>query len=281
MEGKIEAILAGPNCRSRSILRHVPVPGRPDAPRPIRAWGGGEFGMEGITEEEWNIIYEDDVMLWRFWFLFIVSQQVRKAMGYPSDVKVAMEHPASPKEYNDSVVSWWDTVEWQSMKKEHNLTEVTFTQGSLGGDAVKPTTVGGSMRLSVEEFQTGKNLRRRGVLTSKKLARWAPGMMRMMASSLYEAMYGRVATIKALSWEEHLAYNHTPYRRDCRVCQESLQQVEPHRRIRHPQSAVLSVDVAGPLIPAVDQARRKSSEVDVGWRADLEVSEERWEADIG
>ena len=32
-DGKLEAILGGPNCRSRSILRHVPIPNCPQAPR--------------------------------------------------------------------------------------------------------------------------------------------------------------------------------------------------------------------------------------------------------
>lgn len=68
LDGKISAIVGGPNCRSRSILRHRPIEGRPDAPRPIRAWNGAEYGVNDLTESEWNIIYEDDIMLRRFGF---------------------------------------------------------------------------------------------------------------------------------------------------------------------------------------------------------------------
>ena len=40
LEGKIHALVAGSNCRTRSLLRHIPVPGNPNAPRPVRRWGG-------------------------------------------------------------------------------------------------------------------------------------------------------------------------------------------------------------------------------------------------
>ena len=38
LSGKILAILGGPNCRSRSVLRHQPIEGFPWAPRPVRVW---------------------------------------------------------------------------------------------------------------------------------------------------------------------------------------------------------------------------------------------------
>ena len=46
--------------------------------------------------------------------------------------------------------------------------------------------------------------------------------------------------------------NHTPYRRDCLVCQQTLQQAHPHRRVKHPTGGVLSLDTAGPLVKAQD-----------------------------
>ena len=45
-------------------------------------------------------------------------------------------------------------------------------------------------------------------------------------------------------------HGHTPYRRDCAVCQQTMQQCHPHRKVPHPVGGVLSLDVAGPLIPA-------------------------------
>lgn len=35
LEGKLLAVIGGPNCRTRRVLRHRPIEGQPDAPRPI------------------------------------------------------------------------------------------------------------------------------------------------------------------------------------------------------------------------------------------------------
>ena len=43
-EGKLLAVVGGPNCRTRSVLRHRPIEGQPDAPRSVRSWNGGEHG---------------------------------------------------------------------------------------------------------------------------------------------------------------------------------------------------------------------------------------------
>ena len=53
--------------------------------------------------------------------------------------------------------------------------------------------------------------------------------------------------MKKLSWEEHIKLGHLPYRRDCRVCQEASARDRPHRRLRHPEGNVLSVDLTGPF----------------------------------
>ena len=52
VEGKLLAVAGGPNCRTRSVLRHRPIEGQPDAPRPVRSWKGGEFGASWITPKE-------------------------------------------------------------------------------------------------------------------------------------------------------------------------------------------------------------------------------------
>ena len=69
LSGKILAILGGPNCRSRSVLRHRPIEGQPWAPRPVRCWEGGEFGAHWINKKEKKMIQEDDTLLWRMIFL--------------------------------------------------------------------------------------------------------------------------------------------------------------------------------------------------------------------
>ena len=51
LEGKLKAVLGGPNCRTRSVLRHYPIEGNPQAPRPVREWDGGEFGKKDLSPQ--------------------------------------------------------------------------------------------------------------------------------------------------------------------------------------------------------------------------------------
>ena len=92
------------------------------------------------------------------------------------------------------------------------------------------------------------------VKSSKDLSRWAPGVMAMVAEALTTQVMQRNPMLRPLSWDEHSAHGHTPYRRDCAVCQQTLQQRDPHRKVPYPVGGVLSLDVAGPLIPAKDIA---------------------------
>ena len=65
IQGKILGIAGGPNCRSRSVLRHYEIPGCDTAPRPVRAWKGEEYGKKDLGEKEKKLVEEDDILLWR------------------------------------------------------------------------------------------------------------------------------------------------------------------------------------------------------------------------
>ena len=250
LEGKIDALLAGPNCRSRSLLRHIPVPGQPSAPRPIRRWGGEEFGIHDATEEEKQKLHDDDVLMWRTIFLYMVASYMRRVRNISAPVMFSLEQPASPCSYMPEVVSWWETDEWKRLAQEFAFEECTFNQGSLGGASPKPTTFGGSLQLEVDGHRmNGRSVK---ITNSSQLSRWAPGVMAMVASALIQQVLKPEIYSRALTWNEHLEFRHVPYRRDCRVCQESSQQCPPHRRVRDPIAGVLSIDTAGPLIPAYD-----------------------------
>ena len=80
----------------------------------------------------------------------------------------------------------------------------------------------------------------------------APGVMAMVAEALMFQVMQRAPKLCPLSWDEHIAHGHTPYRRDCAVCQQTVQQRNPHRKVPYPVGRVLSLDVAGPLVPAKD-----------------------------
>ena len=61
-----------PNCRSRSVLRRYP-----GGPRPVRSWEE-PWGTSQLTEEELNMCLEDDIMMWRQIFLYLVAEMSRK-----------------------------------------------------------------------------------------------------------------------------------------------------------------------------------------------------------
>ena len=243
MDGWVEGILCGPNCRTRSMLRHIPKPG---APRPVRDWEGGEWGSKRNTCDEDQKVFEDDVMLWRAIFLGLLATHVRRAQeGRTEDVKFMVEQPAEPSEFPE-VVSLWRTKEWRRLKEMYEWQEATFSQGDWGGKAVKPTTVGGNLELQLPKKK--KLMKGETVQSSKDLERWAPGMMREVAKAIITQVQEKKSglRLKKIGWEEHLQNGHTPFRRDCYVCQQSRQKQNPHRRVRRPLSGVLSLDTAGP-----------------------------------
>jgi hypothetical protein len=59
LDGWVKAWIGGPPCRTRSVLRHLDVPGE-DMPRPLRAWEGGEWGIEGLSNFEKSQLFQDD-----------------------------------------------------------------------------------------------------------------------------------------------------------------------------------------------------------------------------
>ena len=72
----------------------------------------------------------------------------------------------------------------------------------------------------------------------------------MVAEALMVQVMRQEPKLRPLSWDEHIAHGHTPYRRDCAVCQQTTQLCHPHRKAPHPVGGVLSQNVAGPLVPA-------------------------------
>ena len=252
IDGHIDGVIEGPNCRTRSVLRHFPKPG---APRPVRDWEDGMWGSKRNTPEEDKKVYEDDVLMWRLWTIALVAIHVRRTQDdSKKDVKVLVEQPKEPDEYPE-VVSFWRTEEWTRLRNIYNFQEQTFLQGDWEGKAPKPTTVGGNLALRPPIKDAKKSWTGGKIKNSKDLERWAPGMMREIARSIYVWIQGgeEGGSLRKLSWQEHLRLGHVPFRRDCLTCQQSRQRQNPHRKKkRHPLSGVLSLDTAGPYKDGTD-----------------------------
>lgn len=105
--------------------------------------------------QEKQAVLEDDTLLCRFLLLYVVSEEVRKAMGKSQHVFFGMEQPAAP-ERKQEVVSWWRTDQWRTLKDLYNLKEQTFNQSAFGGVATKPTTWAGNMVINLPEDKRGE-----------------------------------------------------------------------------------------------------------------------------
>ena len=133
------------------------------------------------------------------------SNYSRRARNIPQEVHFSLEQPSSPKSYEPEVVSFWDTKEWDELKREFKWSEVHCDQGRMGGLSTKRTTFGGSLELNVEDFMLGASRNER-VKNSKELSRWAPGLMSSLAQSLMKNVFTKVVSKqKVLTWAEHVA----------------------------------------------------------------------------
>ena len=202
-------------------------------PRPLRSWGDGEHGISGLSQFEKEQVYIDDVLLLRFLLLYVISEEVRKANQEPQPTTIMIEQPADLAQMPE-VVTLWRTKIWKRLANLYQLQTQTFNQSEFACKSTKPTTIGGTMRIHVPmpgrrglprevEGKTKEEL----CQESKGLSRWPPLMMREIATSIQvDTMKGEVK-MRALSWKEHVAAGHTPFRKDCLVCQEAFSQRLP------------------------------------------------------
>ena len=166
-------------------------------------------------------------------YLGIVGDFVKKSIDPKDEMIFALEQPEEPK-YKPEVVSFWWTREWQSLVYKPEATPV------------KPTKFGGNLVLELPKEKNDLAVSRpsEGSGDSKRLARWVPRLMDLVADALCRQAFKETEIeCKAMTWAEHCAAGHVPFRRDCRVCQESSATGRPH----YPLNGTLSVDVAGPL----------------------------------
>eukprot|EP00438_Fugacium_kawagutii_P024973 Skav217964 [mRNA] locus=scaffold3450:124613:131011:+ [translate_table: standard] len=257
LDGEVKGWMGGPPCRTRSVLRHIEVPGVPDMPRPVRSWEE-QFGMTDISAAEKEKVREDDILLFRYLLLFVISEEVRKVLKRVQKVAFGVEQPSPPK--NPEVVTFWKTPQWKMMRRLYGMDQQNFNQATFGGIHGKPTTWGGNLRLRIpEEEVLGRKRKIHGkskdqiCQESRLLSRWVPGMMRAVAEKIQEEVYQKRVVLRRLSWKEHVLAEHTPFRRDCKVCQEASARDAKHVRSKLPAKAgILSLDVSGPFRSAQD-----------------------------
>ena len=77
LDDTIEAVVCGPNCRTRSVLKHFPSPDQPDAPKPV-IWRGEEWGLRSNSDAERKKVEDDELMLWRAITVSLISIHNRR-----------------------------------------------------------------------------------------------------------------------------------------------------------------------------------------------------------
>ena len=108
------------------------------------------------------------------------------------------------------------------------------------------TADGIASNVSREEIQSDLKERLKQTAT---WSTWAPGLLAALKVVIPKFRDGQaqqpmLSKLDLAGWKRHLQAQHVPYRRDCKVCLETMGSAEPHRRKKGQESAfVMSVDI--------------------------------------
>ena len=279
--GRFSAIYAGPPCKTVSFCRFGHD--QDGGPPPLRAREGAlRFGLPWISPEQQEEA-DIDSTLWikTLWLIHL-------ARGSRSDFLFMVEQPRDPKEWREddyalhgghgypSFLCWPETD--RVLVAYDDVIEVRVDQGALGHKRKKPTT----LVTNIHEVKLLNGLQDNSVQRpwptslqarmeeSRSLAEWAPELKRLLLSVAIRVHRGQpplrlrstVPRMNALTaaerkdmemWQNHINQEHLPMRRDCHDCLLAMGRDRPRRRQVCPTSYCLSIDVAGPFEPGVDQ----------------------------
>ena len=161
----------------------------------------------------------------------------------------------------DASRSFWDTRMWKMFSREVDLHEVSFDQGAMGGKARTRTTLGTNIYSLLS--LNGVRIPESDVLPERCEGDhiWSPGLVNAMvvAMSFWHTDSRCTPRLRAMTpaqWQKHVATNHADYRRDCATCVMARGSGRQHRRVHHPETYVLTADVAGPLTPGLDSTSK-------------------------
>ena len=157
----------------------------------------------------------------------------------------------------DGAVPFWSTRLWKVYQRESGLQTVSFDQGAMGGGSRNRTTLATNINnlMSLQELRLpeGSDLPDNG----PNDAIWSPGLVEALVVGLSfwdrePHCAPRIQAFTPEQWKQHVDSNHEVYRKDCLTCVTSRGTGRQHRRVHHPESYVLTADVAGPLSKGLD-----------------------------
>ena len=276
--GRFAMITAGPPCKTVSFCRfgHVEDGGPP----PLRAREGPlRFGLEGISPAQQEEADGDSVLWIKTLWLIHLARESR------GDLCFMVEQPRDPQEWRENEVRLHQGFGYPSFlcwpETDRVLSDgdhIRLDQGCLGHKRKKPTT----LVTNIPEIKMLNGLQDHTVqrpwpatlqermAESRALAEWAPELKRLLVSVALRIHRGQPPLrlrptnprLNALSsqdkkelemWQAHINQEHLPMRRDCHDCLLAMGRDRPRRRQVCPASYCLSIDVAGPFEPGIDQ----------------------------
>ncbi|CAE7498469.1 GIP [Symbiodinium sp. CCMP2456] len=244
MMGKLDGIVGGPPGRG-GVLQHG------EAPK------GSDVKVMSVLAR----------MLWLY-SVAEASRALRSAgPNHQRPVAFALEHPAATtvtsctaRYTTDATTraarSLWTTTMWEAFQEAYQMSQVTFDQQCMGLLNSIPTTIGTNIYylMGLDGMQPeggGKAVKGLGSGV------WAPGLVDAMVTALRfwtraPKESPRLLAFSPEQWKAHIRSNHAEYRRDCLTCVMSRGTGKRHGRVRHPEQFSLTIDLAGPVKPALD-----------------------------
>ena len=271
VQGKIDLWISGPPCRSTSVARHRSDQG----PVPLRGrYHEERFGLPDLSPSQLEQVDLDSVLwlrnLWWIWLAYHHRDPDRRPM------ETLVEQPQDPCEWKDQSEPYPTFTKWPetlSVMRATGMTTTRLSQGALGHSTVKPT----ALMNSIKEVQQLDGLEAKfdestrwpdqvqdRLQFSKSLASWAPGLKLLLKEVIQSRALVVTAKVRKFSkaekdsvaaWQAHFDFGHVPFRHDCSICLESAGRDRPRRQLEHKTSYCLSIDVAGPFQPGIDQAQ--------------------------
>ena len=251
--GRVAAVIGGPPSRTWSVKGH-----RADGPHPLRS-PTEPFGLSTLTSDERDLVDRHTGLCARMMWLHALSTAGRRVRHNPSDgtsmVAFMLEQPQSVEQHvvpSDCAVSsapsFWNTPLWQTYADEAGLFEVHFRQGPWGHAGDKPTTVDTNLP-DLRDLQglQGEVSQVCCSADNRVSPVWAPGFVQAIVYALQRWPCYRLMKFTQADWEQHVANNHVPYRRDCAVCVHGAGNGRRHQGIVHPAVYCMSADIAGPI----------------------------------
>ena len=118
---------------------------------------------------------------------------------------------------------------WKALAEIYGLGTQTFNQSEFAARCTKPTTAGGNPEDPFSNAWSKKRTPRETEGKTKEqlcqesqaLSRWPPLLMCEIATALQLGTLKDQVKMRALSWKEHVAAGHTPFRKDCLMCQQA------------------------------------------------------------